>query len=55
MDLQDYPSAIAQATRALNELDAQLKAVKDCIERIEINAEYEVAFDSTLKNDTQRT
>lgn len=54
MDLQHYPSAIAEAAGALNELDAQIKAVKDHIERIEINVEYEVAFDSQLKNDAQR-
>lgn len=54
MQLSHYPSAIAQAAQRVNELDSQIMAVQQLINREEGNAERVSAFDSELKNDNQR-
>lgn len=54
MQLNHYPAAIAQAVQRVNEIDSQLMAVQQQINRFEGNADRVVAFDMDLKNDTQR-
>lgn len=53
-DLNQYPTAIAQAAQRINSLDSQIAAVQLLINRIEGNADKLVAFDTELKNDPQR-
>lgn len=54
MQLSHYPSAIAQAAQRVNEIDSQITAVQQLIYREEGIADTRSAFDSDLKNDTQR-
>lgn len=54
MQLSHYPAAIAQAAQRVNEVDSQLMAVQQLIDRVEGNAERVAAFDQDLKNDSQR-
>lgn len=54
MQLSHYPGAIAQAAQRVNELDSQIMAVQQLINREEGNADRVSAFDPDLKNDTQR-
>lgn len=54
MNLSQYPAAIAQAAQTVNELDAQISAVQLSINRQEANADKKVAFESDLRNDSQR-
>ena len=54
MQLSHYPAAIAQAAQRVNELDSQMMAVQQHINREEGNADRVSAFDPDLKNDTQR-
>jgi hypothetical protein len=54
MQLSHYPSAIAQAAQRVNEIDSQMMAVQQLINREEGNADTRSAFDSDLKNDSQR-
>lgn len=54
MQLSHYPAAIAQAAQRVNELDSQMMAVQQVINREEGNADIRSAFDLELKNDTQR-
>ncbi|AFZ33289.1 hypothetical protein Glo7428_4861 [Gloeocapsa sp. PCC 7428] len=54
MQLSHYPAAIAQAAQRVNELDSQMMAVQQLINREEGNADTRSAFDPELKNDTQR-
>lgn len=54
MQLSHYPAAIAQAAQQVNELDSQIMAVQQMINRVEGNAERVSAFDPDLKNDSQR-
>lgn len=54
MKLNQYPEAIAQAARRLNEIDSQLAAINLLINRLEGNADKIAAFESDLKNDNQR-
>ena len=54
MQLNHYPTAIAQAAQRVNEIDAQLLAVQRVIHRIEGHAERVAAFEPELKNDNQR-
>ena len=54
MQLSHYPSAIAQAAQRVNEIDSQIMAVQQLIYREEGIADTRSAFDSDLKNDTQR-
>ncbi|MBE9207538.1 hypothetical protein IQ244_13585 [Nostoc sp. LEGE 06077] len=54
MQMSHYPSAIAQAAQRVNELDSQLMAVQQQINRFEGNADRAAAFDVDLKNDAQR-
>jgi hypothetical protein len=54
MQLNHYPSAIAQAAQRLNEIDSQLLAVQQVIHRMEGHAERVAAFEPELKNDNQR-
>ncbi|ALF52178.1 hypothetical protein ACX27_03830 [Nostoc piscinale CENA21] len=54
MQMNHYPSAIAQAAQRVNELDSQLMAVQQQINRFEGNADRAAAFDVDLKNDAQR-
>ncbi|WP_017316814.1 hypothetical protein [Mastigocladopsis repens] len=52
--LNHYPAAIAQAAQRVNEVDSQLMAVQQQINRFEGIADRTAAFDMDLKNDTQR-
>lgn len=54
MQLNHYPAAIAQAAQRVNEIDSQMFAVQQLINREEGNADRISAFDPDLKNDTQR-
>ncbi|MCC5636577.1 hypothetical protein LC593_12020 [Nostoc sp. CHAB 5844] len=54
MQMSHYPSAIAQAAQRVNELDSQLMAVQQQINRFEGNADRAAAFEVDLKNDAQR-
>jgi len=54
MQLNHYPSAIAQAAQRVNEVDSQLMAVQQQINRFEGNADRVAAFEMDLKNDAQR-
>nr|WP_242045461.1 hypothetical protein [Calothrix sp. FACHB-1219] len=54
MQLSYYPDAIVQAAHRVNELDSQLMAVQQQINRFEGNADRSAAFDIDLKNDAQR-
>ena len=54
MNLSQYPAAIAQSAQTVNELESQLRAVQMNINRLEANADKKVAFESDLKNDSQR-
>lgn len=54
MQLSYYPTAIAQAAQRVNEVDSQIMAVQQHINREEGHADRVAAFDPDLKNDTQR-
>lgn len=54
MELSHYPEAIALAAQRVNEIDSQIMAVQQLIDREEGNADTRSAFDSDLKNDSQR-
>lgn len=54
LQLSHYPAAIAQAAQRVNELDSQIIAVQQLINRVEGNADRVAAFDQDLKNDNQR-
>ncbi len=54
MQLNHYPAAIAQAAQRVNEVDSQLMAVQQQINRFEGNSDRIAAFDMDLKNDAQR-
>ncbi|MBA3923020.1 MAG: hypothetical protein H0X31_15520 [Nostocaceae cyanobacterium] len=54
IQLSHYPSAIAQAAQRVNEIDSQLMAVHQQINRFEGNADRVAAFEADLKNDSQR-
>ncbi len=54
MQLSHYPAAIAQAAQRANEIDSQLMAVQQQINRFEGNADRVAAFEMDLKNDSQR-
>lgn len=54
LSLGQYPSAIAQAAQAVNEMDYQIAEVRQHIARLEGNADMVVAFETGLKNDNQR-
>ncbi|MDB9317482.1 hypothetical protein [Nodularia spumigena] len=54
VELSHYPSAIAEAAQRVNEIDSQLMAVQQQIDRFEGNADRAAAFDVDLKNDAQR-
>lgn len=54
MQLNHYPAAIAQAAQRVNEVDSQLLAVQQQINRFEGNADRVAAFEIDLKNDAQR-
>lgn len=52
--LDQYPSAIAQASHHVNELEQHLVEIRQHIARLEGNADMVVAFETALKNDNQR-
>ncbi|WGV26100.1 hypothetical protein [Halotia branconii] len=54
MQLSHFPAAITQAAQRMNEIDSQLMAVQQQINRFEGNADRAAAFDIDLKNDAQR-
>lgn len=54
MQLSHYPSAIASSAQRVNEIDSQIMAVQQLINREEGNADTRSAFDCDLKNDAQR-
>jgi len=54
MQLSHYPTAIAQAAQRVNEIDSQLLAVQQVINRLEGHADRVAAFEPELKNDNQR-
>ena len=54
MELNHYPGAIAQAAQRVNEVDLEIMAVQQLLNRVEGNADSRSAFDADLKNDLQR-
>lgn len=54
MQLSHYPGAIAEAAQRVNELDSEIMAVQQLLDRVEGNADRVSAFDIDLKNDAQR-
>jgi chromosome segregation ATPase len=52
--LAQYPSAIAQASQSVNEIEHRLNDVRQHLAKLEGNAEMVVAFEVGLKNDNQR-
>jgi hypothetical protein len=54
MQLSNYPGVIVQAAQRVNEIDSQLMAVQQQINRFEGNADRMAAFELDLKNDGQR-
>ncbi|EDX75134.1 hypothetical protein [Coleofasciculus chthonoplastes] len=54
MNMSQYPAAIAQAAQTVNDLDSQIQAVQLNIHRLEASIDKQIAFDSELKNDSQR-
>ncbi len=54
MQLSHYPGAIAQAAQRVNELDSEIMAVQQLLDRVEGHADNRSAFDLDLKNDLQR-
>lgn len=54
MELNHYPGAIAQAAQRVNELDSEIMAVQQLLDRVEGHADTRSAFDTDLKNDLQR-
>ncbi len=54
MKLNQYPVTIAQASQAVSAIDQQIAELRRDIAYLEDKADLVVAFESTLKNDTQR-
>ena len=54
VELNHYPTAIAQAAQRVNEIDVSQMAVQQAIHRMEGYAERVAAFEPELKNDNQR-
>ncbi|NJL63389.1 MAG: hypothetical protein HC903_18075 [Methylacidiphilales bacterium] len=54
MQLSHYPSVIFQAAQRVNEIDSQLMAVQQQVNRFEGNADRIAAFETDLRNDAQR-
>ncbi|MDX2229881.1 MAG: hypothetical protein NW220_09600 [Leptolyngbyaceae cyanobacterium bins.349] len=54
LSLSQYPSAIAQAAQAMNDIEHQLNEARQHLARLEGNADRVVAFEANLKNDNQR-
>lgn len=54
LSLSQYPSAIAQAAQAVNEMEYQIAEARQHLARLEGNADMVVAFETALKNDNQR-
>ncbi|MER3434881.1 MAG: hypothetical protein C4288_16045 [Leptolyngbya sp. ERB_1_1] len=52
--LDQYPTAIAQASQHVNELEQNIAEIRYHIARLEGNADMVVAFETALKNDNQR-
>lgn len=52
--LAQYPSAIAQAAQAMNDIDTRIADLRLHLAKLEGNAEMVVAFETALKNDNQR-
>ena len=52
MELNHYPGAIAQAAQRVNELDSEIMAVQQLLDRVEGNADSRSAFDIDLKCDS---
>ncbi len=54
LTLSQYPTAIAQAAQAVNEVEHQINEARQHLGRLEGNADRVVAFEANLKNDNQR-
>jgi hypothetical protein len=54
LSLGQYPSAIAQAAQAANEMEYQIAEARQHVARLEGNADMVVAFEAALKNENQR-
>lgn len=54
MKLNQHPGAIAQAVKAVNELDQRIAELRQDLNYLEGKADLIVAFETTLKNDNQR-
>jgi predicted nucleic acid-binding Zn-ribbon protein len=54
LNLGQYPSAIAQASQAVNDVEHQLAEMRLHFARLEGNADKISAFEANLKNDNQR-
>jgi hypothetical protein len=50
MQLSNYPGVIVQAAQRVNEIDSQLMAVQQQINRFEGNADRMAAFEIDFKN-----
>jgi len=54
MDLQDFPDAIADSQRHLLLLRQTADEMQAEVDRLNQQIDYEIAFDTDLKNDAQR-
>jgi hypothetical protein len=54
MLLNEYPATMAQIERDLLQTEQRIRSVQDALSTQSAFADREVAFDDSLKNDTQR-
>lgn len=54
MQLKDYPQAIAHIQRQILDLDQNLIGLTESVKIFEAEIDKVIAFDTSLKNDTQR-
>lgn len=54
MLLNEYPELIAQTESEILQIDQRIRSVQNSLSTHGVSADREVAFDDTLKNDTQR-
>lgn len=54
MKLADYPQAIAKLQRQILDLDQSLISLSESVKIFEAEIDKAIAFDASLKNDTQR-
>ena len=54
MNLNEYPTAIAKLQRSILEFDQNLIGLVESVKIFEAEIDKEIAFDPSLKNDSQR-